>query len=115
LDERGRLVVLSRRTDLIVRGGENVYPAEVEAVLAEHPAIQESAVVGVEDSRWGQVPVAFVVTRGAEPLPPDLESWCRQRLAGFKVPARFLGLESLPRNAMGKVERSALHHRAVAP
>jgi o-succinylbenzoate---CoA ligase len=107
-DERGRLVVLSRRTDLIVRGGENVYPAEVEAVLAEHPAVQEVAVVGVEHERWGQVPVAFVVTRGGQLLPSGLEAWCRQRLATFKVPARFLPLAALPRNALGKVERSRL-------
>ncbi|WNG36588.1 o-succinylbenzoate--CoA ligase [Archangium violaceum] len=114
LDDRGRLTVLSRRTDLIVRGGENIYPAELEAVLASHPAVQEAAVVGVPDGRWGEVPVAFVATRNGAPLPEDLGTWCRESLAGFKVPARFLSIEALPRNAMGKVERTVLRQRAQA-
>jgi O-succinylbenzoic acid--CoA ligase len=114
LDARGRLTVLSRRTDLIVRGGENIYPAELEAVLASHPAVQEAAVVGVPDERWGEVPVAFVATRNAAPLPEELGAWCRECLAGFKVPARFLRIEALPRNAMGKVERAVLRERALA-
>jgi O-succinylbenzoic acid--CoA ligase len=114
LDGRGRLRVLSRRTDLIVRGGENIYPAELEAVLAAHPGIQEAAVVGVPDARWGEVPVAFVVTRGGNRPPEDLGAWCRESLAGFKVPARFLSIDALPRNAMGKVERTVLRQRATA-
>lgn len=113
LDARGRLTVLSRRTDLILRGGENIYPAEIEAVLANHPAVQESAVVGMPDARWGEVPVAFVVQRAGHPLPDNLAEWCRQSLAGFKVPARFQQIEALPRNAMGKVERTVL--RAQPP
>jgi O-succinylbenzoic acid--CoA ligase len=112
LDASGRLTVLSRRTDLIVRGGENIYPAELEAVLASHPAVREVAVAGVPDARWGEVPVAFVVTRDGAPLPEDLGAWCRESLAGFKVPARFLSVEALPRNAMGKVERTVLRQRA---
>ncbi|HYO57353.1 o-succinylbenzoate--CoA ligase [Archangium sp.] len=114
VDGRGRLTVLSRRTDLIVRGGENIYPAELEAVLASHPAVQEAAVVGVPDERWGEVPVAFVATRNGAPLPEELGVWCRESLAGFKVPARFLPIEALPRNAMGKVERAVLRERALA-
>jgi O-succinylbenzoic acid--CoA ligase len=113
LDARGRLTILSRRTDLIVRGGENIYPAEIETVLSGHLAVQESAVVGVPDARWGEVPVAFVVTRGGSPLPEDLEAWCRKSLAGFKVPARFLPIDALPRNAMGKVERTVLRGLAT--
>jgi O-succinylbenzoic acid--CoA ligase len=112
LDERGRLTVLSRRTDLIVRGGENLYPAEIEAVLANHPAVQESAVVGVPDARWGEVPVAFVVARAGHGWPENLDAWCRESLAGFKVPARFERIDALPRNAMGKVERTVLRQRA---
>ncbi|KFE70352.1 o-succinylbenzoate--CoA ligase [Hyalangium minutum] len=114
LDERGRLTVLSRRTDLIVRGGENLYPVEIETVIASHPAVQEVAVVGVTEARWGEVPVAFVVPRAGQPLPGDLDAWCRRSLAGFKVPARFLSIEALPRNAMGKVERTVLRQRALA-
>jgi O-succinylbenzoic acid--CoA ligase len=112
LDARGRLTVLSRRTDLILRGGENIYPAEVEKVLAEHPAVREVAVVGVPDARWGEVPVAFVAVRAGAWVPEELGAWCRGALAGFKVPARFLAIESLPRNALGKVERTVLRERA---
>jgi len=114
LDARGRLTVLSRRTDLIVRGGENIYPAEVEAVLANHPSVQEAAVVGVKDARWGEVPVAFLVLRVGQPSSrvEEMEAWCRQSLAGFKLPARFLWVEALPRNAMGKLERPALRKAA---
>lgn len=114
LDARGRLTVLSRRTDLIVRGGENIYPAEVEAVLANHPSVQEAAVVGVPDSRWGEVPVAFLAARAGQECPEAeaLEDWCRQSLAGFKLPARFIWVEALPRNAMGKLERPALRKAA---
>ncbi|AKQ66467.1 O-succinylbenzoic acid--CoA ligase [Myxococcus hansupus] len=110
LDGRGRLTVLSRRTDLIVRGGENLYPAEVEAVLLNHPAVQEAAVAGFPDERWGEVPVAFLVPRVGQERPgrEALEAWCRSSLAGFKVPARFVWLDALPRNAMGKVERTVL-------
>ncbi|WP_342374090.1 o-succinylbenzoate--CoA ligase [Myxococcus stipitatus] len=114
LDSRGRLTVLSRRTDLIVRGGENIYPAEVEAVLANHPSVQESAVVGVRDARWGEVPVAFLAPRAGQARPSDdaLESWCRQSLAGFKLPTRFFWVDALPRNAMGKLERTVLRKSA---
>ncbi|MBN8468467.1 o-succinylbenzoate--CoA ligase [Corallococcus exiguus] len=114
LDAKGRLTLLSRRTDLIVRGGENLYPAEIEAVLANHPAIMESAVVGVPDPHWGEVPVAFVVLRSGHTLPEDLDAWCRQSLARFKVPARFVAVETLPRNAMSKVERSVLRKQALS-
>ncbi|WP_223632746.1 o-succinylbenzoate--CoA ligase [Corallococcus sp. EGB] len=113
LDAKGRLTLLSRRTDLIVRGGENLYPAEIEAVLANHPAILESAVVGVPDAHWGEVPVAFVVLRPGHALPEDLDAWCRQSLARFKVPTRFVVIETLPRNAMSKVERPVLRMHAL--
>lgn len=115
LDGCGRLTVLSRRTDLIVRGGENLYPAEIEAVLANHPAVQEAAVVGVPDARWGEVPVAFLAPRAGQPTPTAeaLDAWCRQSLAGFKTPARFTWVDALPRNAMGKVERAVLRQRAI--
>jgi O-succinylbenzoic acid--CoA ligase len=110
LDAEGRLTVLSRRTDLLVCGGENVYPAEIEAVLAAHPAVREAAVGGVPDARWGQVPVAAVALREGHVWPGTgaLEAFCRARLAGYKVPRRFLQTGELPRNAMGKVDRVAL-------
>ncbi|RPH70282.1 MAG: o-succinylbenzoate--CoA ligase [Myxococcaceae bacterium] len=117
LDARGRLTVLARRTDLILSGGENVYPAEVEAVLATHPAVAEVAVVGRPDPRWGQVPVAVVVPRPlASPAElRDLRAWARARLAPFKVPAEVLPASALPRTAAGKVDRAAVQAAVTAP
>lgn len=112
-DDRGRLTVLARRTDLILSGGENVYPAEVEAVLAAHPALAEVAVVARPDARWGQVPVAVVALRERE-SPGDLRAWARARLAGFKVPAEVVTVTALPRTAAGKVDRAAVTALAVA-
>ena len=114
LDADGRLTVLARRTDLILSGGENVYPAEVEAVLATHPAVAEVAVVGRPDARWGQVPVAVVVPRPSASL-EDLPSWARARLAAFKVPAEVLAATALPRTAAGKVDRAAVQALVTPP
>lgn len=108
LDNQGRLTVLARRTDLIISGGENIYPAEVENALRLHPAVEDAAVVGETSDRWGLSPVGIVVARGIAPDPAQLESWCRARLAGFKVPKRFVFLPALPRNAIGKVDRGRL-------
>jgi O-succinylbenzoic acid--CoA ligase len=115
LDEHNRLKVFARRTDLILSGGENVYPAEVERALADHQGVAEVAVVGCRDHRWGQVPVAFVVGRGLDPTPEDLACWCRARLAAFKVPRQFVFLQALPRNASGKIDRLALGARVSEP
>ncbi len=109
LDAEGRLTVLARRMDLIVSGGENIYPAEVERILAEHPSIREVALGPRADLHWGQVPVAVVACRAAPPTQEALVNWCRSRLAGFKLPRAFIWVESLPRNANGKVDRAALH------
>ncbi len=109
LDAEGGLRVLDRRADLIISGGENVYPAEVEAVLAAHPAVVEAGVVGVDDPAFGQRPFAFVVWRGEAEL--DVESlrrWCAARLAGFKRPVGIRAVERLPRTASGKLIRRTL-------
>src|SRR5262249_38079360 len=98
LDAEGRLTVLARRSDLILSGGENVYPAEVEAVLAEHPAVAEVAGVGRSDARWGQVPVALVGGRRALG-PGELHASARTRLAGVKGPADVQPVARLPRPA----------------
>jgi len=110
LDEEGALCVLDRRSDLILSGGENVYPAEVEAVLLGHPDVAECAVVGAPDSEFGERPVAFVVLREtAAALEPDaLQSHCVPRLAAFKRPRRFDLVDELPRTAAGKVRRAEL-------
>lgn len=114
LDDGGRLRVLDRRSDLIVSGGENVYPAEIESVLGGYPDVAEAGVVGVSDSRFGARPLAFVFWRaGAERDPAALASWCRARLAGYKVPVDFIVVESLPCNASGKPLRRGLGARAA--
>ncbi len=107
LDAAGDLHVLARRSDLIVSGGENVYPAEVEAVLASHPQVCEVAVAGVPDAEFGARPAAWIV---AEPAidADTLHHFCRARLAGFKVPVVFHFVASLPRNATGKLLRDHL-------
>ncbi len=108
LDPAGRLVVVDRRTDRIVRGGENLAPAEVEALLLAHPSIADAAVVARPDAVWGQVPVAMLVARpGAERPDPDaLAAHCRRSLAGFKVPAEFRWADALPRTSGGKLRRA---------
>lgn len=108
LDEEGYLYVLDRRADLIISGGENVYPAEVEAVLLAHPAVEEAGVVGAPDEHWGQVPIAFIKTRS--PITPaELKQFCAERLARYKIPARVELVENaLPRNAAGKLLRRTL-------
>jgi fatty-acyl-CoA synthase len=106
-DDEGNYRILGRHKDLVVSGGENVYPAEIEAVLHDHPAVADAAVVGVPDERWGEVCVAFVVLSG--PVAGDeLRAHCLRRLARFKVPKRFQVLDELPRNSLGKIQKSEL-------
>jgi fatty-acyl-CoA synthase len=106
-DDEGNYYLRGRIKELVVSGGENVYPAEVEAVLHDHPAVVEAAVVGVPDERWGEVCVAYVVTREAVGE-ADLRDHCAERLAKFKVPKAFHDVDTLPRNSLGKVMKSKL-------
>jgi O-succinylbenzoic acid--CoA ligase len=109
LDERGRLTVTGRRSDTIVTGGENVAPAEVEAVLEAHPAVAEAAVHARPDPEWGEAVVATVVPRdGMRVDPADLRAHCRAALAGFKVPKAIELATGLPRTPSGKIRRHAL-------
>ena len=109
LDERGRLCVLDRRSDLIVSGGENIYPAEIESVLAGHPDVVDCGVVGRPDERFGARPIAFVVLRAGGAFDRfELESFCRERLASYKVPDEFFEMASLPRTVSGKLRRGEL-------
>lgn len=112
IDDNGFVYVTGRVRELIISGGENVYPAEVERVLGAHPAVAQAAVVGRPDDRWGEVPVAFVVpTTGVPPDAAILEGWCRQRLAAYKRPRQWIFVEDLPRTSLGKVKK----HRLGAP
>jgi o-succinylbenzoate---CoA ligase len=109
IDEEGYLYVLDRRSDLIISGGENIYPAEIEAALLAHPAIAEAGVVGLDDEQWGQVPVAFVVASSdRRPTTDELIDFLRERLASYKVPRQITFVEELPRTAAGKLRRNVL-------
>lgn len=111
LDEDGYLYVLDRRSDLIISGGENVYPAEIEAILLAHPAVEEVGVCGIEDAQWGQVPVAFVRPyAGHEANAEALLTYARQHLARYKVPRALYFVDQLPRTSSGKLLRRELHH-----
>lgn len=109
LDEDGFLYVLDRRTDLIVTGGENVYPAEVEAVLLAHPDVLEAGVIGIPDVEWGQSVSAVVRTLyGSTVSESELQRFCNEQLAGYKVPRTIKFADTLPRNAAGKLMRRLL-------
>lgn len=109
-DDEGFLYIVDRKKDMLISGGENVYPVEVEQVLFRHPKVSEAAVIGTPDERWGESPMAFVVPEEREEPPSleELEEYCRGKLARFKVPKRLEILESLPRNATGKVLKTQL-------
>lgn len=113
MDEDGYLYVAGRKDDMIIRGGENIAPAEIESVLLSHPALDEAAVVGVPDVEWGQRVAAFVVLRpGCTATADELGEFCRQRLASFKKPEVFRFLPELPKNPMGKILRRELRIEA---
>ena len=115
IDEEGFIYIVDRQKDMIISGGENVYPAEVEDVLYRHPAIAEVAVIGVPDERWGEVPKAVVVVRPGQPLSyEDLRMFCEGRLARYKIPKTMAVVDTLPRNAAGKVLKRVLQEQFVA-
>jgi acyl-CoA synthetase (AMP-forming)/AMP-acid ligase II len=109
-DEAGYLYLAGRKSDMIIRGGENVYPIEVETVLADFPGVSEVAVIGLPDAHWGESVCAVVVMRpgSAEPNGDALRQHCRARLAGYKVPTRFEFRAQLPVNVSGKVLKTEL-------
>lgn len=116
-DDEGFYYIVDRKKDMIISGGVNIYPKEVEIVLDRHPAIAESAVYGVPDEYWGERVVAAVVVDGGADFPGDdaLSAWCREHIGGQKIPKSFVALNALPRNPMGKVLKSALRERAGRP
>ena len=112
LDGDGDLWLVQRRSDLIVTGGENVYPAEVENVLKQHPAVAAACVVGIPDPQWGQQVAALIVLRsGPSPTPEQLVTFARQYLAGYKIPRHIQFTDSLPQTASGKIERHAIQRQ----
>lgn len=112
-DSGGFIAIVDRRKDMFISGGENVYPVEIEAILAEHPAVMEVAVIGVPDQRWGEVGQAFVVPKlGHDISVSDLRSHCEARLARYKVPKWFEIAAELPRTGTGKVQKQRLRDAA---
>ena len=110
-DDEGYFWIKGRLKEMFISGGENVYPAEIESVLHEHPQVKDAAVIGVPDERWGEVGLAYVVVDGAV-QDDDLAAFCRDRLARFKVPKRFQFVDELPRNSIGKLQKSELEQPA---
>jgi acyl-CoA synthetase (AMP-forming)/AMP-acid ligase II len=109
----GNLRIVGRLKEMYIRGGYNVYPAEVEATLAEHPAVAQAAVVGGPDPVLGERGTAFIVVEPGEPIPTleDLRSWCRDRIADYKAPDRLVLVDAFPLNATNKVDKAALAAR----
>jgi acyl-CoA synthetase (AMP-forming)/AMP-acid ligase II len=107
LDEHGHLHLVDRKSHMIITGGENVYPAEVEAVLIEHPGVADVAVIGLPDAAWGEAVTAVIVPDGDPPGLEELRTFARTRLAGYKVPRRLEVVPVIPRTASGKIIK---HH-----
>jgi fatty-acyl-CoA synthase len=114
VDEEGFVTLVGRARDMYISGGENVYPAEVEAAYLEHPDVREIAVVGVPDDHWGEIGCAYVALEEGARLDSDaLRAWAGERLAAFKIPQRFEAIEQLPRTATGKVRKFELRERTA--
>lgn len=107
-DTDGFVYILDRRSDLIISGGENIYPAEIEEVLLSHNSIKEAGVTGIPDKKWGHVPYGFIVAEESM-MEEEILSFCRQRLAPYKVPKRIIQVEKLPRNGSNKLMRRLLN------
>ncbi len=109
IDEEGYLFVIDRRSDLIISGGENIYPAEIESILSEHPAIKEAGVSGIYDDQWGAVPAAAIVpVSGSHLHSREVIEFCETRLARYKIPKKVVFVNELPRNASNKLMRKEL-------
>jgi acyl-CoA synthetase (AMP-forming)/AMP-acid ligase II len=100
---------------MIIRGGENVYPVEIESTLSEHPAVFEAAVIGVDDEHWGEIVVAAITLReGTSTDEEELRAHCRSRLATYKVPQHVVFFDSLPKNATNKLVKSEIKTMVLA-
>jgi long-chain acyl-CoA synthetase len=116
VDEEGYLFLVDRKKELIIRGGYNVYPREVEEVLYEHPAVLEAAVIGLPHETLGEEVAALVVLRPGTPASPDeLQSWAKARVAAYKYPRRIFAVDELPKGPTGKILKRAIDRNALAP
>ncbi len=115
-DSEGFITICDRKKDMIISGGENIYPAELENVLAACPEVQEAAVIGIASEKWGETPLALVVAApGSSPTEDSLKQWCRDHLAGYKVPQLYKVVEALPRNPSGKLLKPKLREAYPEP
>jgi acyl-CoA synthetase (AMP-forming)/AMP-acid ligase II len=116
VDEDGFITICDRMKDMIISGGENIYPAELENVLAGCPEVTEAAVIGLESKKWGETPLAIVVAApGTAPTPESLKAYCKENLAGYKVPQLYEMVDALPRNASGKLLKPTLRAQFPGP
>jgi acyl-CoA synthetase (AMP-forming)/AMP-acid ligase II len=107
MDEEGYLYLAGRSKDMIIRGGENIYPVEIETVISGHPGVSQVAVVGRPDEHWGEVVVAYVTREGDLDV-EALRTRCREQLASYKVPTEFVVVGEMPLNASGKILKRRL-------
>ncbi len=111
VDEQGFVYVVDRLKDMIISGGENIYPAELESVIITHPAVAEVAVVGIPDSKWGEIPVAYVVMKpGQEVSSHEIIDLCKKQLASYKCIKDVRFIDALPKNSVGKVVKTSLRN-----
>jgi long-chain acyl-CoA synthetase len=113
LDQDGYLYITDRKKDIIIKGGENIMPTQIEEVIYRHPAVAEAAVIGVPDPVYGEEIVAYVALKfGAEATPEEILSFCRENLPTFKQPKEVRILESLPKSSIGKILKRELRRLA---
>ncbi len=109
VDEEGYFFIVGRKKEMIIRGGENIYPKEIEEVIYKHPAVSEAAVLGLPDPIWGEEVAAFIITKeGWRLLADELIEYCKQRLADYKCPRKVFFTEQFPKTATGKIQKSRL-------
>jgi acyl-CoA synthetase (AMP-forming)/AMP-acid ligase II len=109
MDADGFITICDRKKDMIISGGENIYPAELENTLAACPEVQEAAVIGIPSEKWGETPLAIIVAAaGTAPTAESIERYCRENLAAYKVPKHYEFVSQLPRNPSGKLLKPLL-------
>jgi len=112
MDVEGHVYIVDRKSDMIISGGSNIYPAEIETVMINHPDIEEVAVIGVPDDKWGESVKAVIrLKKGATATEKDIIEWCRGKMAGYRVPRSVDFVSDYPRTAAGKVQKKALREQ----